>query len=122
MQRRYNNAKLDSQWKLDETATNNATIDLYAQTLSTISGLTLYERVMNGDSIRVKLKCPLKKQRKEAFTVKPLYLMSPTQYVTKSSAYFKWSYIGGIWIGRSRHALTDTEMIEWFEHVEEVKQ
>jgi hypothetical protein len=102
------------------TDTLARTEEYYRLVLNSISGLTIYERIMNGETIRVKLKEPTGKQRKKPFTVYPLHLMSDTQYVTKSSVWFKFSHVEGIRIGTKRTVMTVDEMIWWCDQVEEV--
>jgi hypothetical protein len=97
-------------------------LNFYTQVLASITGLTIYERIVSGESIRVKIKCPIAKQRKKPFMVYPLHLMDNMHYVTKSSKWFRWSHVGGIRIGNNKHALSEAEMIEWCDRVEEVKQ
>lgn len=102
------------------TIENDAIWAFYMTHRLNMEGLTVYEKLMNGDSVTVKFKEPGEGQRKTPFTVSPLYMMDETHYVTKSSAWFRWSHIGGVRFLMKRVAMNKEEMISWCDFLEEV--
>jgi hypothetical protein len=81
----------------------------------------LYERIMNGEKLRVKLRKPMKGCRFMPFTVQRLLLIGPAHYVHEGSEWARYAKVGGILLnGRIKESMEEQEMQEWLEGVIEV--
>lgn len=82
--------------------------------------MDMYEKLMAGNTIRVKIKHPVGKMKKTPFRVAPLWMIGDF-YVTESSEWKRFARIGGITInGRKKHAMSQGEMQVWCQAMEEV--
>jgi hypothetical protein len=75
--------------------------------------MSIYERIMSGETLQVKFKNPVEGLHQGAFKVGPLWLIGD-MYVTDKSEWKRWAEVGGITINeRKRHTMQPGEMQAW---------
>lgn len=75
--------------------------------------MSVYEKLLEGETLRVRLKNPVGCMRREPFTVARLLLLGD-YYVTESSEWAQFAVVGGVTInGQRRQRMEQEEMQSW---------
>lgn len=83
---------------------------------------TVYERLLAGETLTVQFAGQPEHAHKGTFTAQRLLLMGDLFYVNEGSEWARWAQVGGVRInGVRKHQMSDYEMREWCEGLEEVQ-
>jgi hypothetical protein len=82
--------------------------------------MTIYEKLVAGETLRVRFKNPVGVMERKSFTIKRL-LMLGDYSVTESSEWAQFATVGGIMVNNKRKERMSPEAMQyWCEQLEEV--